>query len=229
METYTPTERTQVRRLPKRGVYDKEQVHGILDEAFVCHVGFAVDGQPYVIPTGYGRAGKRIYIHGSSASRMLRALDRGVDICFTATLVDGFVLARSAFHHSMNYRSVMVLGKARLVSDPEEKREALRTITNHLVPGRWEEVRQPTDQELKATSVLALELDEVSAKVRTGPPVDDEEDYGLPIWAGIVPLRTVPSKPVPDDRVLPAVTAFDTARFRRFKAGALQSLDVGSR
>lgn len=215
VEIYTPTERTQVHRLPKRAVYDKAQVHSILDEGFVCHIGFAVEGQPFVIPTGYGRVGERLFIHGSAASRMLRALDKGVDLCFTVTLVDGFVLARSAFHHSMNYRSVMVLGKARLVTDRAEKLEALRAVTNHIVPGRWEEVRQPTDQELKATSVLALDLDEVSAKIRTGPPVDDEEDYALPIWGGVVPLRSTPGDPIPDGRLLPGLDSFDPMRLVR--------------
>ena len=216
METYTPTERTQVRRLPKRAVYDKEQVHAILDEGFICHIGFAVDGQPYVIPTGYGRDGDRVYIHGSAASRMLRALDGGIQVCLTVTLVDGLVLARSAFHHSANYRSVVVLGTAQLVVHPAEKLAALRAITNHIVPGRWEEVRQPDERELKATSVLALPLDEVSAKVRTGPPIDDEADYSLPVWAGVVPVRSVAMEPRPDGRVLAGVAAFDTARLRRF-------------
>lgn len=205
MDTYIPTERTQVRRLPKRGVYDKALIHSILDEGFVCHAGFVVDGRPYVIPTGYARVDERIYLHGSAASRMLRKLDQGVDVCVTVTLVDGLVLARSAFHHSMNYRSVVVLGKARLVTDRDEKLAALRSFTNHVVPERWEEVRPPTEQELKATSVLALPLDEVSAKVRTGPPIDDEEDYSLPIWAGVVPICTQIGEPLSDDRVLPGV------------------------
>ncbi|HYS13034.1 MAG TPA: pyridoxamine 5'-phosphate oxidase family protein [Burkholderiaceae bacterium] len=213
MDSYTPTGRTEVRRLAKRGVYDKAQIHAILDEGYLCHVGFVVDGQPYVIPTGYARSSDRIYIHGSAASRMLRTLDQGVDVCVTVTLVDGFVLARSAFHHSMNYRSVVVLGKARPVTDPDEKRNALRSFTNHIVPGRWEEVRQPTEQELKATSVLVLQLDEVSAKVRTGPPIDDEEDYAFPVWAGVVPIRTQVDQPVPDARVLPDVPLIDIQRF----------------
>ena len=212
METFTPTERTQVRRLPKRGVYDKAQVHAILDEGRICHVGFVVDGQPFVIPTGYARSGDRIYIHGSAASRMMRASAAGVDVCVTVTLVDGFVLARSAFHHSMNYRSVVVLGRARLVTDADEKMEALRCFTNHVVAGRWEEVRQPTPVEMKATSVLALALEEVSAKVRTGGPVDDEEDYSLPVWAGVVPVRAELGEPVPDTRLLPGVPAIDTRR-----------------
>ena len=217
MDAYTPTARTQVKRLAKRGVYDKPQVHAILDEGFLCHVGFAVDGQPYVIPTGYARIGENIYIHGSAASRMLRTLDGGVDVCLTVTLVDGFVLARSAFHHSMNYRSVVVLGKARLVEDREEKLLALSSFTNHILPGRWDEVRQPTDQELKSTSVLALPLSEVSAKVRTGGPIDDEEDYALPIWAGVVPIRTAVGEPIGDARALPHLTPVDTRRFTRFR------------
>ncbi|MGA3027782.1 MAG: pyridoxamine 5'-phosphate oxidase family protein [Bryobacteraceae bacterium] len=212
MESYTPTERTQVRRLPKRGVYDKAQVHAILDEGRICHVGFVVDGQPFVVPTGYARCGDRIYIHGSPASRMIRASTADVDVCVTVTLVDGFVLARSAFHHSMNYRSVVVLGKARLVIDPDEKMEALRCFTNHIMAGRWDEVRQPSPAELKATSVLALALEEVSAKVRTGGPVDDEEDYALPVWAGEVPVRAELGEPVADERLLPGVPAIDPRR-----------------
>ena len=215
MEKYTPTDRTQVKRLPKRGLYDKKQVHSILDEGYLCHVGFVADGQPYVIPTLYVRDGDLIYIHGSAASRMLRTLDEGADVCVTVTLVDGFVLARSAFHHSMNYRSVVVLGRARLVADPGEKRQAMHRFTNHMVPGRWEEVRQPTEQELKSTTVLALALAEVSAKVRTGSPLDDEEDYLLPVWAGVVPVRTELGEPIPDQRVLPGVKAFDIARLAR--------------
>ncbi len=216
MNAYTPTDRTQVKRLAKRGVYDKAQVHAILDEGFLCHVGFAVDGQPYVIPTGYARVGETVYIHGSAASRMLRTLDEGVDVCLTVTLVDGFVLARSAFHHSMNYRSVVVLGKARLVIDTQEKVAALRSFTNHILPGRWDEVRQPTEQELKATSVLALPLHEVSAKVRTGPPIDDEEDYAFPVWAGVVPLRARVTEPVADARIPAGIAPVDTQRFTRF-------------
>src|SRR5665213_1327883 len=183
MENYPPTSRTKIGRLPKRAVYDKAQVHAILDEGFLCHVGFVVDGQPYVIPTGYVRVDEQIYLHGSAASRMLRNLDRGVEVCVTVTLVDGFVLARSVFHHSMNYRSVVILGTARLVTERNEKIQALRNFTNHIVPGRWDEARQPTEQELKSTNVLALALKEVSAKTRTGSPIDDEEDYGLPVWA----------------------------------------------
>src|SRR5579862_4195445 len=215
MEAYAPTSRTQLRRLPKRGVFDKAQIHAILDEGFLCHVGFVADGQPYVIPTGYARSGDQLFIHGSAASRMLRTLDGGIDVCVTVTLVDGFVLARSGFHHSMNYRSVVVLGRARLVTDPEEKLGALRAFTNHIVPGRWDEVRPPTQQELKATSVLALPLEEVSAKMRSGPPIDDDEDYALPVWAGIVPVRTAVGEPISDGRVPSGVAAFNPARFNR--------------
>ena len=203
MSTFTPTERTQVKRLPKRGSYDRETVYKILDEAFVCHVGFVVDGQPYVIPTNFGRAGDTLYLHGSAASRMLRSLSEGIPVCVTVTLVDGLVLARSAFHHSANYRSVVVLGTARLVSDPAEKMEALRLFTEHIMKGRWDDIRQPNDQELKGTTVLAVPLEEVSAKVRTGGPIDDEEDYALPMWAGVLPLPVTPANPIPDTRLNP--------------------------
>jgi nitroimidazol reductase NimA-like FMN-containing flavoprotein (pyridoxamine 5'-phosphate oxidase superfamily) len=198
MSDFTPTERTQVKRLPKRGKYERETVFAILDEGFVCHVGFTVDGQPYVIPTNYGRLGDTLYLHGSAASRMLRTLSEGVAMSVTVTHVDGLVLARSAFHHSVNYRSVVILGTARLVTDPAEKMEALRVFTEHVMKGRWDDVRQPTEQELKATTVLALPLEEVSAKVRTGGPIDDEEDYALPVWAGVLPLKTVVKEPLPD-------------------------------
>ena len=209
MSDFTPTEHTQVKRLPKRGKYDRETVHAILDAAFVCHVGFCVEGQPYVIPTNYGRSGDTVYLHGSAASRMLRTLSEGVPVCVTVTLVDGLVLARSAFHHSVNYRSVVMLGAARLVEDPAEKMEALRLFTEHVMKGRWNEVRWPTEQEMKATTVLALPLEEVSAKVRTGGPVDDEADYTLPVWAGVLPLEMVPKEPIADpqrkaDQPLPA-------------------------
>jgi len=198
MSQFQPTERTQVKRLPKRGRYDSETVHQILDTGFVCHVGFSVDGQPYVIPTNYGRNGDTLYLHGSAASRMLKTLGGGVPVCVTVTHVDGLVLARSAFHHSVNYRSVVVLGTARIVDDSAEKREALRLFTEHVLKGRWDDVRQPTEQELKATTVLALPLEEVSAKIRTGGPVDDEPDYALPVWAGVLPLEMVVRDPEPD-------------------------------
>ena len=212
MSSYEPTPRTQVKRRPTRGHYDKVQVHAILDSGFICHVGFAVEGQPYVIPTGYARDGEMLYIHGSAASRMLKTLGEGVDVCVTVTIVDGLVMARSAFHHSMNYRSVVALGRAQIVTGIEEKRNALRCFTNHIARGRWDDVRQPTDQELKATLVLALPLSEVSAKVRSGPPIDDEEDYEVRVWAGVIPLHTTAGSPVPGDRVAAGALAPDAER-----------------
>jgi uncharacterized protein len=200
---YQRTERTQVRRLPERGAYDRATVHAILDEAFICHVGFVVDGQPYVVPTGYARVGETIYLHGSTGSRL--GLCPGMDVCVTVTLLDGLVLARSAFHHSMNYRSVMAIGRTRPVTDPAQKDAALRALVDHIVPGRSAAVRGADRRELAATAVLALPLDEVSAKVRTGPPIDDEPDYALPIWAGVLPLRQVADPPVADDRLDPAL------------------------
>lgn len=199
MSDFQPTARTQVKRLPKRAHYDRETVYQILDTAFVCHAGFSVEGQPYVIPTNYGRSGDTLYLHGSAASRMLKTLSAGVSVCVTVTHVDGLVLARSAFHHSVNYRSVVILGSARLVNEPAEKMEALRVFTDHVMKGRWDDVRQPTEQELKATTVLALPLEEVSAKVRTGGPVDDEPDYALPVWAGVLPLQLAAKPPIPDE------------------------------
>jgi nitroimidazol reductase NimA-like FMN-containing flavoprotein (pyridoxamine 5'-phosphate oxidase superfamily) len=209
------TPRTRLRRLPERGAFDRAAIDAILDEAFVCHIAFVVDGQPFAIPTGFVRVGDALYIHGSAASRMVRQLATGLDVCCTVTLVDGLVLARSAFHHSMNYRSVVVLGKARLVEDREEKVAALRGFTDHVVPGRWTELRPITDQELKGTSVLALPIEEASAKVRTGPPRDDGDDLAWPVWAGVVPLVTAPGDPVPDSHVLPGVASFDPDRLRR--------------
>jgi uncharacterized protein len=205
------TPRTRLRRIPDRGSHDRALIHAILDAGFLCHVGFVVDGQPYVIPTGYVRAGDRLYIHGSTVSRMVQAAAGGVDLCVTVTLVDGFVLARSAFHHSVNYRSVVVLGRACQVADPGEKLDALRRFTNHVATGRFEESRQPTAQELKGTAVLALDLHEASAKVRSGPPLDDEEDMHLDIWAGVVPLVTTTGEPIAD-RGVPGGRSFDTAR-----------------
>lgn len=198
MSEFTPTERTQVKRLPKRGKYERETVHQILDSGIVCHVGFNVEGQPYVIPTNYGRKDDTLYIHGSAASRMLRTLSGGVPVCVTVTHLDGLVLARSAFHHSVNYRSVVILGTANLVEKPAEKMEALRVFTDQVMKGRWDDVRQPTEQELKATTVLSIALEEVSAKVRTGGPIDDEADYTLPVWAGVLPLETIAKSPIPD-------------------------------
>ena len=201
--TFPQTDRTKLKRLPKRGHFDRETVYAILDEGFICHVGFAVDGQPFVIPTGYARAGDKLYIHGSQASRMLRTLSAGLDACVTVTIIDGLVLARSAFHHSMNYRSVLVFGRATVVDDPEEKMTALVALSEHIVRGRWADVRKPNDEEMVQTTVLCLPIEEASAKIRTGPPLDDEEDYALPIWAGVVPLRLVAGDPVNDPR-LPA-------------------------
>jgi uncharacterized protein len=203
--SYSPTDRTQVKRRSQRGVYDKAQVHAILDEGFICHVGFAIDGEPYVIPTAYARLDEQIYIHGSPASRLMKSKE--VDVCLTVTLVDGLVLARSVFHTSINYRSVVVMGKARLVTDVIEKWQALRCFTNHVIDGRWEQAKQPTEQELKATSVLSLPLEEVSAKIRTGPPIDDDEDYALPVWGGVVPVIQTLGQPVPDGRVLEGIAA----------------------
>jgi hypothetical protein len=214
MPSYTQTTRTKVRRLAKRASYDQTEVHAILDEAFICHVGFAVDAQPYVIPTIFARADDTLYVHGSAASRMLRTLTQKVPVCVTVTLLDGLVLARSAFHHSLNYRSVVVLGNARLVEDRDEKLRALHVITDHVVPGRWREVRGPNELELKQSSVLAVRLEEVSAKIRRGPPIDEEPDYALPIWAGVLPLQTRLGAPLEDGRVLPQAPQVDLARFR---------------
>jgi nitroimidazol reductase NimA-like FMN-containing flavoprotein (pyridoxamine 5'-phosphate oxidase superfamily) len=199
------TERTTVRRLPDRARYERSDAEAVLDEALICHLGFVVDGQPYVIPTIHARDGDVIYLHGSPASRMLRTLKGGIDACLTATIIDGLVVARSAFHHSMNYRSVVVLGRASEVTDLAAKTRALEAITNHVLAGRWDEVRPMNDMELRSTTVLALPLAEASVKTRTGPPGDDEDDYALAIWAGVVPLSLVPAEPVPDPRLAPGI------------------------
>jgi uncharacterized protein len=209
MESFESTERTTLKRLPQRGSYDREVVYRILDEGFICHVGFAVEGQPFVIPTAYGRVGDKLYIHGSAASRTLRASSDGIPLCVTVTLVDGLVLARSAFHHSINYRSVVILGAATLVAAAEEKMTALKAFTEHVVPGRWDDVREPNEQELKGTSVLALPLLEVSAKIRTGPPKDDEEDMTIPVWAGELPLRVTAGSPVDDPQLSAGISPPD--------------------
>jgi nitroimidazol reductase NimA-like FMN-containing flavoprotein (pyridoxamine 5'-phosphate oxidase superfamily) len=214
-----PTPRTTVRRLPKRGHYDRETIAAILDEGLVCHVGFVVDGQPYVIPTVYARVGERLCLHGSAVSRMLRTLAGGVPVCVTVTLLDGLVLARSVFNHSMNYRSVVVLGTATALED-DEKRNALEAIAEHVAPGRWKEARGPNETELKATLVLSLPLDEASAKVRTGPPVDEDEDYGLPYWAGVLPLALAAGSPVDDPRLPPGIARPPSVRgWRRPRDG----------
>jgi nitroimidazol reductase NimA-like FMN-containing flavoprotein (pyridoxamine 5'-phosphate oxidase superfamily) len=194
------TARTAVRRLPDRGSYDRDTANAILDEALICHVGFAMEGQPFVIPTIHARIGSTLYIHGSAASRMLRE-GRSFPLCATVTLLDGLVLARSAFHHSMNYRSVVVLAQAREVIEPDEKVAALRAIVEHVAAGRWDEVRWPTELELKGTTVLALPIDEASVKIRKGPPSDDAEDYARDTWAGVIPLRMVSGEPVADPRL----------------------------
>ena len=194
------TDRVRVRRVPERGHYSRQVVHEILDEGFVCHLGFTVAGQPYVIPTLYGRDGDRLVLHGSSASRALRTA-HSLPVCVTVTHIDGLVLARSLFNHSANYRSVVVLGDAVAVTDPQEKSHALRILSEHLLPGRWDEARTPSEKELRATSVLRLPLDESSAKIRTGPPVDDEEDMGLDVWAGELPLGLVAGSPHDDPKL----------------------------
>ena len=199
------TPRTTLKRLPKRGSHEREVIDRILDEGFICHVGFVVDGQPFVIPTGYARVEGNLIVHGSQASRMLRALGQGIDVCVTVTLIDGLVLARSAFHHSMNYRSVMVFGRARVIDDRAEKLQALFALSEHMIPGRWQDVREPSEEELQQTTVLSLPIEEGSAKIRTGPPLDDEEDYALPVWAGVIPLKIVAEPPISDPR-LPANT-----------------------
>ena len=204
MADLTPTPRTRVRRLPSRASHDRATIHAILDEGLVCHLGFVQDGQPFVLPTTYARVSDALYLHGSAASRMLRGLRDGIPVCVTVTLLDGLVLARSAFHHSMNYRSVVVLGVAAAVTDAAERLSALEAIVEHAAPGRWDQVRRPNDRELKATMVLRLPIVEASAKVRTGPPLDDGEDLGWPCWAGHVPLRLVALEPVPDGLQQPA-------------------------
>jgi nitroimidazol reductase NimA-like FMN-containing flavoprotein (pyridoxamine 5'-phosphate oxidase superfamily) len=204
-ESITPSERTRVVREPHRGAYDPETIYKILDEGLVCHVGFATDGQPYVIPTLFARVGDAVYFHGSAASRMLRGVSAGLSVCITVTLTDGIVLARSVFNHSMNYRSVVALGKATLVDAPEEKLLALRAFTEKILPGRWNDARQPNEKELNATSILRLPLTEFSAKIRSGPVEDDAADRGLPIWAGIIPLQLVAGAPIRDEKCDPAI------------------------
>jgi uncharacterized protein len=211
-----PTERTQLQRLPERGSHDLEVVRAVLDAAFLAHVGFLVYQQPFVIPTLFGRDGDTLYLHGSAASRMLGALDKGIQACVTATIVDGLVLARSAFHHSINYRSVVAMGTARAITQPGQKTRALRVISEHLLAGRWDDVRGPTRQELSVTSVLEFSIVEASAKIRRGPPKDDEEDYARSCWAGVLPLALEPKAPDPDPRLTAAtpVPAY-LSRFRK--------------
>jgi uncharacterized protein len=193
------TSRTRIKRHPERGHYDRSVVNSILDEALVSHVGFVSDGHPYVIPMLHARSGETLYLHGSTGSRAMRALREGLDVCVTTTLLDGLVLARSVYHHSMNYRAVVVLGKAREVTEAAEKLSAMKCLVDHVLPGRWGDAREPNDGELKATTIAALRIDEASAKIRSGPPADAEDDLELPVWAGVVPLSLRPSEPIPDN------------------------------
>jgi uncharacterized protein len=209
-----PSVRTNVKRHPERGNYDRSTIDAILDEALICHLGFTIDGQPFVIPTIHARDGDVLYVHGSPGSRMLRNAKEGLDICVTATLLDGLVLARSVYNHSMNYRSVVVLGRAREVTHREEKLRAMQRVVEHVVPGRWEDARQPNDGEIKGTTILALSLDEASAKIRTGPPTDDEADLGLAVWAGVIPLALQASAPLADEGVEAEAPGY-AARYRR--------------
>ncbi len=205
MTEFSRTKRSEVHRLPTRGTFDRETIHSILDEGLVCHIGFIFEGSPFVIPTGYGRSGDQLLIHGSAASRMLRALSAGAEACITVSLLDGLVLARSAFHHSVNYRSVVILGKGTVIDEPEAKMEALSVITDRLIPGRWDGIRLPSPQEMKGATVMSFAIAEASGKVRVGPPIDDEEDYLLPIWAGVLPLALAPGVPIADEKNLPGV------------------------
>jgi uncharacterized protein len=206
------TKRTELRRLPARGSRDWETIQQILDAGFLAHVGFCVDGEPFVIPTLYGRDGEKLYLHGSAASRMLRELENGIRACVTVTLVDGLVLARSAFDHSMNYRAVVAFGTARKIADTEQKIHCLRVISEHVIAGRWADVRGPSEKELKATTVLEFAIEEASSKVRSGPPLDDAGDYGLAVWAGIVPLEIKSRPPIPDDKLIEGVTVPEYVR-----------------
>ena len=206
MPEHVPTsDRTRIVREPQRAVYDREAIYKILDEGFVCHLGFTADTQTFVVPTMYARVGDLLYFHGSAASRMLRGVSAGLNVCITVTLADGLVLARSVFNHSMNYRSVIALGNASIVDELDEKLDALRAFTEKILPGRWNDARQPNEKELRATSILRLPLTEISAKVRTGAVEDDTEDYALAVWAGIVPLRLVADSPIRDERCDPAI------------------------
>jgi len=199
MTKFTKTTKTRINRLPKRGHYDRETVYQILDEALICHVGFVEHGQPYVIPINFARLDDTIILHGAIASRLLKHVEAGNPVCVEVTIVDGLVLARSVFHHSVNYRSVVLFGKGRAVVDEQEKLAALEAVTEHLIPGRWKEARLPNRKELNATRVVSIKIDEASAKVRVGPPLDEQEDYALPVWAGVLPLQEVPQSPIRDD------------------------------
>jgi len=199
MTRFARTAKSRINRLPKRGFYEHQAIYQILDEALICHVGFAENGQPFVIPTNFARVDDMIILHGAKASRLLKHIEAGNPVCVEATIVDGLVLARSVFHHSINYRSVVLFGKGRLIEDEREKVEALRAVTEHLIPGRWQEARLPNRKELNATHVVSIKIDEASAKVRIGPPVDEQEDYILPVWAGVLPLHETPLLPIRDE------------------------------
>jgi len=203
MPDFPKTGRNQVRRKPQRADYQKQTIYHIIDEAPICHVGFVVDGQPVVIPTLHARQDDVIFLHGAPASRLLKVIETGAEVCITVTIVDGIVLARSAFHHSINYRSAVLFGRGAIITEPAQKMVALAAITEHIAPGRWREARQPSQQELDATTVVAVSIASASAKMRSGPPLDDEADYELPIWAGVLPLALVRAAPEPDPR-LPA-------------------------
>lgn len=211
----SPSPRTQLRRYPVRGSHDRDVLNAILDEGIVCHAGFVADGQPYVIPTAYGRSGERLFLHGSAASRMLLQLDEGLPVCVTVTLVDGLVLARSSFNNSMNYRSAVILGVANAVAEPGAKLAALRVVSEHLAPGRWEAEREPSAQEMATTLVLELPIAEFSVKRRAGPPIDDPDDLDRPIWAGVVPLALQPGAPVADEHTPPGLTPWTWPARRR--------------
>ena len=201
MSEFPITERTRIRRIPKRGLYDKDAIYRILDEALVCHVGFVEDHQPLVIPMNYARRGDTLILHGASASRLLNYVRAGRPVCVTVTLLDGLVLARAVYHHAMNYRSVVVFGRGRLIESEQEKLEALEVVTEHILQGRWQDARKPNRQELDATAVVSIAIESASAKVRTGPPADDEDDYRLPVWAGVVPIQQQALTPESDPRL----------------------------
>jgi len=215
MSEIKPTPRTTLRRLPGRGHHDRETIYRILDEGIVCHLGFVKEGQPFVTPTNYGRLGDQLILHGSAASRTLRQLETGVECCVTVTLLDGLVLARSAFHHSVNFRSVMIYGRAVKITDPGEKMDALQALVEHIIPGRWEGIRAPNEKEMRGTTVLSMPIEEASAKVRSGPPADDEEDMALPVWAGVVPYALTPGDAIDDPQLKTGILQPEYAKHYR--------------
>ena len=216
MSEFTKTERNRVKRIPERGHYDRETIYHILDEALICHVGFVQKGQPFVIPINFARVDDTIILHGAKASRLLKHIQAGQPVCVEATIIDGLVLARSVFHHSINYRSVVLFGRGRLIEDEQEKLTALKAVTEHLIPGRWQEARLPNRKELNATSVVSIGIEDASAKIRVGPPADDEEDYALPVWAGLLPLHQSPLAPVQDEAQSKGISLPDyVARYSR--------------